>query len=252
MKLIYLASPYSKYPEGREAAYKEVCKKAAELMNKVGVFCPIAHSHSVEIEGMNGNIKDGDWWLRQDFEILKRCDELWVYCMPSWNMSYGVANEIKFAHENNIPIKYLPYFPNPVPIMESTESYKQCYGAAMGLSNAAAMAQQGWNTNPSSMEINNGLSLRTPVHNSVHTTGNLSGAGPVATMEKSSCRCTDSSVKCSACPDDNGCTSTDTMARRRNDAPANGDELLIATKWGYLNPKHLPPDLYLKLIENEE
>lgn len=116
MKLIYLASPYSKYPGGREAAYKEVCIKAAELMQQVAIFCPIAHSHSIELEGMNGTIKDGDWWLKQDFAVLKRCDELWVYQMPGWEESYGVTKEIMFALNNHIPIKMIPYVQNSIKV----------------------------------------------------------------------------------------------------------------------------------------
>lgn len=111
MKLIYLASPYSKYPYGREAAYKEACAEAARCMQSgVAVFCPIAHSHSIEVEGMDGNIMDGDWWLQQDFAVLKKCDELWVYQMPGWKNSYGVLKEIAFAEDNNIPIKWVEYY----------------------------------------------------------------------------------------------------------------------------------------------
>jgi hypothetical protein len=111
MKLIYLASPYSKYPGGREAAFKEACAEAARVMQSgVGVFCPIAHSHSIEVEGMDGNIMDGDWWLEQDFTVLSKCDELWVYKMPGWNESYGVEKEIVFALAHNIPIKWVEYY----------------------------------------------------------------------------------------------------------------------------------------------
>lgn len=111
MKLIYLASPYSKYPYGREAAYLEACKEAARCMQSgVAVFCPIAHSHSIEKEGLDGNIMDGDWWLIQDFAVLKKCDELWVYQMPGWKDSYGVRKEIEFALKNNIPIKWVEYY----------------------------------------------------------------------------------------------------------------------------------------------
>jgi hypothetical protein len=106
--LIYLASPYSKFPGGRQQAYYLACKKAGELMLKGNnVFCPIAHSHPIE-EYM-GEIQKGDWWLKQDFEILKHCDELWVYQMPGWASSYGVAQEIKFAKWESIPVKYIPY-----------------------------------------------------------------------------------------------------------------------------------------------
>ena len=127
MKLIYLATPYSKYPGGREQAYKEACKKAAELMSHVAVFCPIAHSHSIELEGMKGDIKDGDWWLKQDFEVLKRCDELWVYQMPGWEDSYGVTREIQFALNNYIPIKMLHYVQEnlkvPSPALNTNPTY---------------------------------------------------------------------------------------------------------------------------------
>lgn len=107
--LVYLASPYSKYPKGREAAYREVCKKAAALMETgVDVFCPIAHSHSIEQEGMT-EIHIGDFWLKQDFAILGKCDWLYVYMMPGWKESYGVNKEIDFATWNNIPIAYMHY-----------------------------------------------------------------------------------------------------------------------------------------------
>lgn len=111
MKLIYLALPYSKYPYGREAAFKEACAASARVMQSgYGVFCPIAHSHSIEVEGMDGNIMDGDWWLEQDFAVLSKCDELWVYQMPGWDQSYGVGKEIEFAKQRKIPIKWVKYY----------------------------------------------------------------------------------------------------------------------------------------------
>lgn len=107
--LVYLASPYSKYPKGREAAYREVCKKAAALMETgVDVFCPIAHSHSIEQEGMT-EIHSGDFWLKQDFAILDKCDAVYVYMMDSWQDSYGVTKEIERAHRLSIPVIYLPF-----------------------------------------------------------------------------------------------------------------------------------------------
>lgn len=108
-QLVYLASPYSKYPGGRSAAFMDACEMAAKLMNRgYNVFCPIAHSHSIEVTSFT-DIKDGDWWLEQDFAILKKCDRLLVYKMPGWDVSYGVNAEITFAKNNNIPIDYLPY-----------------------------------------------------------------------------------------------------------------------------------------------
>ena len=107
--LVYLATPYSKYPGGREAAYKAACQKAATLMlDGHKVFCPIAHSHSIETEGMD-KVQDGDWWLAQDFAVLEKCDVLMVYQLPGWLESYGVQAEIAFAKANAIPITMLAY-----------------------------------------------------------------------------------------------------------------------------------------------
>jgi Domain of unknown function (DUF1937) len=107
-KLVYLATPYSHADEEvKERRFKEASTMAAQLM-EAGylVFCPIAHSHPIEYYGMP-DLKSGDWWLRQDFAILKHCDILMVYEMPGWNISYGVKKEIEFAKEHGIPIKYI-------------------------------------------------------------------------------------------------------------------------------------------------
>lgn len=110
MSLVYLASPYShRLHRIRHRRFEDVCKKAAELMQQgEQVFCPIAHSHPIEVIGMEGR-KSGDWWLKQDYAILKSCTKLLVYKMPGWDKSYGVKEEIKFAKKNKIPIEYAEY-----------------------------------------------------------------------------------------------------------------------------------------------
>ena len=108
--LIYLASPYSKYPNGKVEAFTQACLKAGVLMLEgYEVFCPIAHSHSIE-EYMD-EVHDGDFWLKQDFAVLQHCDELWVYKMPGWGVSEGVAREVMFARDHSIPVKYIEYDP---------------------------------------------------------------------------------------------------------------------------------------------
>lgn len=113
-KLIYLASPYTAYEHGRDRAFVEVSLLASRLMDAgVNVFCPIAHSHSIEELAMQFGDWDkrgsGPFWLKQDFAVLQHCDELWVYKMPGWDTSYGVGKEIEFANNNNIRIKYIEY-----------------------------------------------------------------------------------------------------------------------------------------------
>ncbi len=108
--LVYLASPYS-CPTKIERAYrfKIVCRQAARLMLEgYQVFCPIAHSHPIEVHGMD-HIESHDFWLNQDFAILKHCDKMFVYKMPRWENSRGVAAEIAFASKHGIPIEYIEY-----------------------------------------------------------------------------------------------------------------------------------------------
>lgn len=115
--MIYLASPYSVLNPERHTPqsiknlltrrFKKVCKKAAELMlNGEIVFCPIAHSHPIEVNGMTER-KDGDFWLHQDFGVLRHADRLVVYRMEGWDKSNGVIREIAFAQENGIPVSYI-------------------------------------------------------------------------------------------------------------------------------------------------
>lgn len=106
--LIYLASPYSALTaRTRETRFKRVCKKAAQLMEEgYEVFCPIAHSHPIEVHGMKGR-KDGDWWLKQDFAVLAHCDKMFVYCIDGWKESYGIKREVEFADLAKIPITFI-------------------------------------------------------------------------------------------------------------------------------------------------
>ena len=52
---------------------------------------------------------DQAFWMSFCLTYLERCDELWVYMMPGWDVSKGVAEEIRFAKELGIPITYIKY-----------------------------------------------------------------------------------------------------------------------------------------------
>jgi nucleoside 2-deoxyribosyltransferase len=106
--LVYLASPYSHPdPDKLEERFQEVCVKAGELMMEgFEVFCPIAHSHPVDIYHKNLP-RTHEFWLKQDYAILQHCKVLFVYMMEGWEKSYGVGAEIEFAKKHGIPVKYL-------------------------------------------------------------------------------------------------------------------------------------------------
>lgn len=120
-ELVYLASPYSvgkagAYGDGdlgkatanmKTRRYKAACAKAAELMDKgYVVFSPIAHSHSIEANGMD-EIRDGNFWLDQDLAIVSRCDKVLVYKLPGWERSRGIAREVAHAEATGIPVEYI-------------------------------------------------------------------------------------------------------------------------------------------------
>lgn len=116
MSYSYLASPYSVLQKVskqvamtiRDRRYRKVCRKAAALMKEGKlIFCPIAHSHPIEVIGMGGEVMSGDFWLKQDLAILEHASELLVYKMDGWHLSSGVKREIAFAEQHDIPVVYL-------------------------------------------------------------------------------------------------------------------------------------------------
>ena len=108
-KIIYLASPYS-HPDKdvRHNNFVEVSKKAATLVAEGHVvFAPITYGHTlVDFHSMP---TDANFWIGFCLSFLKHSDELWVYMMPGYDVSKGVAEEVEFAIENGIPVKYIEH-----------------------------------------------------------------------------------------------------------------------------------------------
>lgn len=107
--LHYLATPYSKYAQGREQAYRDACQAAALLLKRgLHVFSPVAHSHPIaELGGIDPLCHKT--WMPLDLDILERSDGLLVIQMPGWNESTGVAMEIERAQKLNKPVSYLSW-----------------------------------------------------------------------------------------------------------------------------------------------
>jgi hypothetical protein len=99
-KLYYLASPYSKYPAGREAAFKDISAIAGKMIAEgYKIFSPIAHSHPVAEHGKLDALSH-DLWLGLDVAFLKRCEGMIVAKMEGWDVSYGVNWEIDWWKAN--------------------------------------------------------------------------------------------------------------------------------------------------------
>ncbi len=103
----YLATPYSKYAGGIDAAFAMACRTAAALL-KAGlpVFSPIAHSHPIavhgEIDPYNHSI-----WLPADRSMMESALALIVYCESGWLDSFGMWEEIKEFKKAGKPVLYL-------------------------------------------------------------------------------------------------------------------------------------------------
>lgn len=103
----YLATPYSKYPEGIEAAFRDACKVSARLIEAgVRVFSPIAHSHPIAVHG-NLNPLDHDMWLPVDAPMMRGAYGLLVAKLPTWESSYGISVEIDAFRQANKPVTFL-------------------------------------------------------------------------------------------------------------------------------------------------
>jgi hypothetical protein len=115
MDLTYLASPYS--VGGADAAerkrrYQLVCRVAGALMAQgENIFCPIAHSHPIEIYSgeILKNCSTHEFWLKQDFAILRHCSRMKVLLLPGidWHESVGITREVQFANRYGIPIFFI-------------------------------------------------------------------------------------------------------------------------------------------------
>lgn len=106
--LIYVACPYT----GDEAQRAiDVTDFAAFCLGHGwNVFSPITHGHQLHLAApRHGMFLPTEWefWKQIDEMYLSVCKELWVLMLPGWDKSKGVAWEIKYATENDIPINYV-------------------------------------------------------------------------------------------------------------------------------------------------
>lgn len=91
---IYLATPYTKYRGGLEAAARAACLLAGALIRRdVPVFCPIAESHTIALVAGLDMTAHGVW-MRQDLPKLRMASALLVAEIDGWRDSRGVSEEI--------------------------------------------------------------------------------------------------------------------------------------------------------------
>lgn len=105
--LIYLATPYSKYPGGLDAAFEEASRVAAKLLRMgVKVYSPIAHTHPIAKYG-NLDPLDHAIWLPFDQAIMDKASAMVIAKMEGWEASTGIRHEIGVFGQAEKPIYYL-------------------------------------------------------------------------------------------------------------------------------------------------
>ena len=103
----YIASPYSKYEQGLDAACRDVCRITAELVKRgIPCFSPIAHTHPIAIHsGMDPLAHD--IWLPADEPMMRSAHGIIIAKMTGWLESYGVNYEIDYFLASNKPVLFI-------------------------------------------------------------------------------------------------------------------------------------------------
>ncbi len=108
-RLVYLATPYTDYAAGLDAAARHAAQVAARLISDgVRVFAPIPHSHMIARGGGAVDPTDQALWLGQAAPLMAACDALCIARMPGWKVSVGVSHEIKAFSAANKTMHFLP------------------------------------------------------------------------------------------------------------------------------------------------
>lgn len=106
-ELIYVGTPYTKYPGGIEKAFVDACKLTARLLTAgVNVYSPIAHTHPLAIYGDLDPL-DHKIWLPFDSAMMAKADAMIVAMMEGWETSYGVRHEMETFAANGKQIFFL-------------------------------------------------------------------------------------------------------------------------------------------------
>jgi hypothetical protein len=103
----YLATPYSKYPAGLEAAFHLALDAAGLLIRaKVPVYSPIAHTHPIAIlTGMDP--LDHAIWLPADKPMMDAAGGLIMLRAESWEQSYGMKHELNLFQGAKKPVVWM-------------------------------------------------------------------------------------------------------------------------------------------------
>jgi len=103
----YLATPYTNYQPGHEAAAWMANIYAARLMDLgVPVFCPISHSHPIAGQLPPARKTDHDFWMKVDKPMMDAASGLIVVTLSSWDQSRGIKKELEIFRLAGKPVVF--------------------------------------------------------------------------------------------------------------------------------------------------
>lgn len=98
MKMVYVAHPFQGKPENVADAERIII----ELLKRDPLTVYLSPLHATGFYYFALSYEDG---MEHCFEMLKRCDELWL--CDGWETSKGCNLEVGYAEEIGMPIKYI-------------------------------------------------------------------------------------------------------------------------------------------------
>lgn len=108
----YLSNPYNG-TEIEKQQRAEICAEVCFhfIKRKIPVISPIVHNHSIyqhpdiapEINKLSGSERF-DLIMGFDLALLKSAKAMLLLQLPGWQQSKGVAAELEFCQQNNIPV----------------------------------------------------------------------------------------------------------------------------------------------------
>ncbi len=104
--MIYIASPYSSpILEAQAHRFEAVRRFTAHcLAQGIMAFSPIVYAH--EMAGQFNFKTDAQSWVRFNSDMLRRCEAVFVYCLPGWDTSKGVKVELGQAKALLMEVAY--------------------------------------------------------------------------------------------------------------------------------------------------
>ena len=104
----YLASPYTRYTDGVEAAAQLAAGNAAILLEAgVPVFSPIAHTHPIHLTGLLTR-NDHDFWIKVvDGPMIRAAAGLIFLEADGWQNSKGMHEELVEFTKAGKPIVFM-------------------------------------------------------------------------------------------------------------------------------------------------